>query len=97
MNPTQHIKPPRDGRGHGAAVMAMQATRAPGALLGYSACRLCTHSVEQQLELACAHPSLREPFVGPQPVALLRAPGAACGPHAARMEPRYLQPDARPL
>lgn len=55
----------------------------------YSACRLCTHSVEQQLELACAHPSLREPFAGPQPVAIVRAAGGGCGPHATHMQAAY--------
>ncbi|KQY83721.1 hypothetical protein [Pelomonas sp. Root1444] len=67
------------------------------ALAAYSACRLCVHSAEAGLELACRHPDAAEPLAGPQPVAILRAPGGACGPNANRMEPRYLQPQARPL
>ena len=48
-------------------------------------------------QLACAHPDLREPFAGPQPVAIVRAPGARFGPNAAHMAPRYLHTDGRPL
>jgi hypothetical protein len=66
-------------------------------LAAYSACNLCVHSAEAGIERVCAHPALTEPFAGRQPVALQRAPGGPCGPHAARMEPRYLQPTERPL
>lgn len=73
------------------------ATHREPALAAYSACRLCTYSAEAGLELGCDHPDLRDPFTGPQPVALMRAAGSACGPNAARMQPRYLQTEARPL
>lgn len=75
---------------------ALLTPRVP-ALAAYSACRLCTHGAEAGLEVTCHHPDLAEPFTGPQPVAILRAPGASCGPSARHMEARYLNPMARPL
>lgn len=67
------------------------------ALAAYSACRLCTHSVERGIELCCDEPELRDPFTGPQPVALMRSAGSACGPNAKCMQARYLNPTARAL
>lgn len=66
-------------------------------LAAYSACRLCSHSIEAGLELACDNPELRDPFYGPQPVILMRAAGNPCGPNAKHMQARYLNPTARPL
>lgn len=66
-------------------------------LASFSACRLCRHSLEAGIELQCRHPQLADALTGPQPVALLRAPGSACGPHAAHMEASYFDRTARPL
>lgn len=38
------------------------------------------------IERVCGHPELRDPFTGAQPVAIVRAPGAACGPRGLRMQ-----------
>lgn len=49
------------------------------------ACNLCRHMHPQGIERTCAHPDLQDPFAGPQPVAVIRAPGAACGPRGVYM------------
>lgn len=67
------------------------------ALAAYSACRLCQHSAEHGIELVCQHPDMVEPFAGLPPVAILRAPGAACGPHAALMQASYVNRTVRAL
>jgi len=50
------------------------------------ACNLCRHMQTQGGERVCSHPALRAPFQEPQPVAIVRAPGAACGPRGALMQ-----------
>lgn len=50
------------------------------------ACNLCRHMREQGIERVCVHPDLVDPFTGPQPVAIVRAPGAGCGPRGQYMQ-----------
>jgi hypothetical protein len=50
------------------------------------ACNLCRHMREEGIERLCTHPSAQEPFTGSQPVAIVRAPGAACGPRGQLMQ-----------
>lgn len=66
----------------------MTANREP-ALLAYSACRLCTHSAEQGLVLVCTKPALLAFDGSPEPVAVMRAAGADCGPAASHIRTAY--------
>lgn len=50
------------------------------------ACNLCRHMRSEGIERVCGHPELQDPFSGAQPVAIVRAPGAACGPRGLRMQ-----------
>lgn len=72
-----------------STALTPSARRDPARGPAFSACRLCAHSTEQGLELACNNPALRSPFAGPQPVAMLRAAGGGCGPNAIHMQAAY--------
>jgi hypothetical protein len=50
------------------------------------ACNLCRHMRSEGIERVCGHPELQDAFTGAQPVAIVRAPGAACGPRGLRMQ-----------
>lgn len=50
------------------------------------ACNLCRHMRAAGVERMCGHPELQDPFTGAQPVTVMRAPGAACGPRGERMQ-----------